>query len=237
MDVAALWRYPVKSLGGERLATAVIERRGLVGDRRWAVVDRDGKLGSGKSSRRFRAMDGLLHIAAATNGEDVVDVVGPFGRRRADDPDLAAELSALLGLDVHLAVEGTVAHHDDEPIHLVTTSGLRWLHAQLGTDETDEDLARRMRPNVVVAAAGDEPVEDRWPAGTVLTIGPEVRLRITKPTERCVMTTMTQPGLQKDPAVLRTLAQTREARFGAYAEVVHEGMMRLGDPVEVTTAS
>ena len=52
--VAQAWRYPVKSLGGEQVAVCWADERGLAGDRVWAVQDRDGKLGSGKNSRRFR---------------------------------------------------------------------------------------------------------------------------------------------------------------------------------------
>ncbi|HEV2887924.1 MAG TPA: MOSC N-terminal beta barrel domain-containing protein [Jatrophihabitans sp.] len=58
--VALLARYPVKSMRGEQLASAEVERRGLVGDREWAVYTPDGGIGSGKSSRRFRRVDGLL---------------------------------------------------------------------------------------------------------------------------------------------------------------------------------
>ena len=58
--LAGIRRYPVKSLTGEELEHALIEHRGLAGDRLWSVRDPDGKLGSGKSSRRFRKMDGLM---------------------------------------------------------------------------------------------------------------------------------------------------------------------------------
>lgn len=233
MRIGQIWRYPVKSLGGERLASATVEARGLVGDRRWAVVDADGKLGSGKSTRRFRTIDGLLHLAASTGPGGVPEVTGPFGRLRADDPALASALHAHLGADVHLSVETEVRHHDDGPVHLVTTAGLRWLAAQLGTEEPLEDLARRFRPNLVVDADGDASVEDDWPAGTELEIGDEVRLRITKPTVRCVMTTMTQPGLAADPSVLRTLGRVHDAQFGVYAEVVRDGTIQTGDPVRL----
>ena len=67
--VQQVWRYPVKSLGGERVAASLVNDRGLLGDRLWAVRDEDGKLGSGKDSRRFRRMEGLLGVSARYDAE------------------------------------------------------------------------------------------------------------------------------------------------------------------------
>lgn len=64
MRVAALYRYAVKSMLGERVQRASVTSAGLGGDRRWAVYDADGKIGSSKSTKRFRAMDGLLTLRA-----------------------------------------------------------------------------------------------------------------------------------------------------------------------------
>lgn len=233
MEISALWRYPIKSLGGERLEVAPVEARGIVGDRGWAVIDPDGKLGSGKSSSRFRAIDGLLHLSAVIGAAGVPEVTGPFGRLPVDDPALAPALSAHLGAELRVAPEADVAHHDDAPVHLVSTAGLRWLAAELGTDESADDLTRRFRPNVVIAADGAEPVEDGWVAGTEVAIGDEVVLRITKPTVRCVMTSMSQPGLAADRTVQRTVGRVHDASFGVYAEVVGAGTLRLGDHVTV----
>jgi len=89
--VAELWRYPVKSLGGERLACATLEPRGLTGDRLWAVRGEDGRIGSGKTTRRFRRMPHLLSLTARTDTDGVVWIGFPDGRRgRADDPETAA---------------------------------------------------------------------------------------------------------------------------------------------------
>ncbi|HEU5109086.1 MAG TPA: MOSC N-terminal beta barrel domain-containing protein, partial [Micromonosporaceae bacterium] len=62
--VERLWRYPVKSTGGERVDRVAVEFRGLAGDRLWAVRDAAGKFGSGKSTRRFRHMPGLLRLGS-----------------------------------------------------------------------------------------------------------------------------------------------------------------------------
>lgn len=60
--IERIWRYPIKSTGGELLGEAAVDARGLVGDRLYAVRDAEGKFGSGKSTRRFRRMPGLLHL-------------------------------------------------------------------------------------------------------------------------------------------------------------------------------
>ena len=85
-------RYPVKSMGGEDLATAALDERGLDGDRWWAVSDREGHLASGKSSRRFRRRDGVFDYRAAT-GRDGVTVTGARGTWSVGDPALDEELA------------------------------------------------------------------------------------------------------------------------------------------------
>lgn len=58
--VDQIWRYPIKSMGGEQLELSYADERGLLGDRVWAVQDDAGKLSSGKDSRRFRLGDDIL---------------------------------------------------------------------------------------------------------------------------------------------------------------------------------
>ncbi|WP_233583870.1 MOSC N-terminal beta barrel domain-containing protein [Micromonospora sp. CV4] len=64
MRVAEIRRYPIKSMLGEAVPLAEVGERGLAGDRLWAVRDLDGKLGSGKNTRRFRRMPGLFRLQA-----------------------------------------------------------------------------------------------------------------------------------------------------------------------------
>ena len=61
--IAALWRYPVKSMLGERRDELQIEARGAAGDRLYAVRDNQGKLGSGKNSRRHVRIEGLFETS------------------------------------------------------------------------------------------------------------------------------------------------------------------------------
>ena len=140
--VAALWRYPVKSMLGEQCDAVEIDNRGVVGDRVLAVRDPEGKLGSGKSSRRFRKMDGLLELAATYDG-DVPVIAMPDGTTvRGDDPAVHDALSAHVGRSVRLAREDGVPHFDDGPVHLVTTSALAAGPTDSESDATSQTSSR-----------------------------------------------------------------------------------------------
>jgi hypothetical protein len=116
-------------------------------------------------------------------------------------------------------------------IHVLTTATidrLRELYPQ-GRFEV-----RRFRPNIVVEAASGEKgfVENDW-IGHTLAVGKEVRLSITGPCPRCVMTTLPQGDLPRDPGILRTAAQHNQVNVGVYAKVVRGGMIRRGDPARL----
>jgi uncharacterized protein YcbX len=116
-------------------------------------------------------------------------------------------------------------------VHVLTTATLERLRA-LYPDGRFE--VRRFRPNIVVSTRPDAQgfVENDWIDHTV-AIGDEVRLRITGPCPRCVMTTLPQGDLPKDPRILRTAAQHNQANVGVYADVIAGGAIRRGDPVTV----
>jgi len=89
---------------------------------------------------------------------------------------------------------------------------------------------RRFRPNIVVATAGSDFVENDW-IGRTVEIGDTVRLAITEPCARCVMITLPQGDLPKDSGILRTAAQHNGVNVGVYASVVSGGTIRRGDAV------
>ena len=93
---------------------------------------------------------------------------------------------------------------------------------------------RRFRPNIVVQPSSGEKtfVENAW-IGHTLAIGDQVRLNITGPCPRCVMTTLSQGDLPRDPGILRTAAQHNQVNVGVYAAVVRGGTIRRGDPLRL----
>jgi len=116
-------------------------------------------------------------------------------------------------------------------VHVLTTATLdrlRTLYPQ-GRFEV-----RRFRPNIVVQLVSDEKgfAENAW-VGHTLAIGTAVRLNITSPCGRCVMTTLAQGDLPRDPGILRTAAQHNQVNVGVYAAVVRGGTIRRGDSVRM----
>jgi uncharacterized protein len=225
--VGELHRYPVKSLTGERLDRVDVDQRGVVGDRLWSVRDPDGKLGSGKSSRRFRRMDGLLELCAAYDG-DVPVLTFPDGRVVPGDDGAAHDaLSEHVGRPVRLAREEQVSHFDEGPIHLVTTASLTTVGARHGTPVDP----RRLRPNVVVetGALGGLP-EDGW-AGRRIRLGGEVVVKVLYAMPRCVMLDLPAADLPADRGLLRTVTEVNGGDLGVVADVVSPGTVRLGDLV------
>jgi uncharacterized protein YcbX len=267
-SVVGLWRYPVKSMMGEELNTCEVTERGLLGDRRFAVVDAlTGKVAGAKHPRKwgnffdYRA----VYVEPPTHGSELPEVrmTLPDGTVvTSEQPDLAQVLSRALGREVVFAKadgDGASAKQAEEywpdmegldyrdtvtewelpvgtffdlaVVHLLTTATvdrLRELYPQ-GRFEV-----RRFRPNIVVATGPDQAgfVEEGW-IGRTVAIGDEVRLRITGPCPRCVMTTLPQGDLPKDPAILRTAAQHNHANVGVYADVIADGTTRRGDRVTV----
>jgi uncharacterized protein len=116
-------------------------------------------------------------------------------------------------------------------VHLLTTATLDQLRELYPQGRFE---VRRFRPNIVVQLASGEKrfAENVW-VGHRLTIGDEVRLNITGPCGRCVMTTLAQGDLSKDPGILRTAAQHNQVNVGVYAAVVRGGTIRRGDPVRI----
>jgi hypothetical protein len=125
--------------------------------------------------------------------------------------------------------EGTF--FDCATVHLLTTATLGRLHQLYPSGRFE---VPRFRPNVVVTPASGETgfVENAW-VGHALAIGDVVRLSITGPCVRCVMTTLAQGDLPRDPGILRTAAQHNKVSVGVYATVERGGTIRRGDAVRV----
>ena len=125
--------------------------------------------------------------------------------------------------------EGTF--FDLASVHLLTTATIDRLRALYPQGRFE---VRRFRPNIVVEPrpGQDGFVENAW-IGRAVAIGDRVRLHVTGPCPRCVMTTLAQGDLPKDPGILRTAAQHNGVNVGVYAEVVQGGTIRRGDPVRL----
>src|SRR5271154_588415 len=123
--------------------------------------------------------------------------------------------------------EGTF--FDTAAVHVLTTATLDRLREVYPQGRFE---ARRFRPNIVVQSENGEKdfVENAW-IGKVLAIGDTVRLSVTSPCPRCVMTTLSQDDLPRDVGILRAIAQHNQANVGIYASVIQGGKVRRGDTV------
>jgi uncharacterized protein YcbX len=242
--VMSIRRYPVKSMAGEELDRCEIRSGGLIGDRAWAIVDT--KTGMTASAKNPRAWPGLLDLRAHREEDGVVVIRLPDGSVVRGESDASERLSAHFGRRVTLATSGAGevemeisggqittfrplanTFFDAAPLHLLTTATLARL-SELRTGGNFD--VRRFRPNLLIDTPGASGfIENEW-VGRTLGVG-SVRLRVTMPCERCVMTTLAQDGLPADREVLADAVRHNSACVGVYAVVVADGMVVRGDDV------
>jgi MOSC domain-containing protein len=138
-------------------------------------------------------------------------------------------LSARYGERLAIVAEGAVSHFDAGPVHVLTTSSLRWVEQEYGPTGGD---ARRYRPNIVLETDGVALVEEGWAAAS-LSIGSCV-LEVSRAVERCVMPTFRQDGLPRAQGLLRFLTERNDTMLGVYANVTSPGVVSVGDLVTFT---
>jgi hypothetical protein len=225
------------------------------------LVDTDGRISTAKIPRKWGALysSRARYLTEPTAGElPPAEITFPDGERMMTSAQgFEARMAELVGREVKVITErpeklllesprlGEVPEEDDPTIdfpvlngffdlgslHLLTTATLGTLRS-LNPDTRFEP--RRFRPNIVVETpfGTDGFAENEWP-GKVLAIGNDVRIKVTMPTIRCVVTTLAQDDLPCDQAVLETAAQHNQANVGVYAMVERGGMIRRGDWITI----
>ncbi len=234
--VAALWRYPVSSLGGERLESCAVDATGLAGDRDWGLADRDsGETAFPESKRRWRPAP-QIRARSLADGLKLDFPDGSSLPAKAADDALAAHFGFPVMLRPHAADAAETAtagplkpRYERHPIHILTTASLSALQAILPDSAID---VRRFRPNLVLDLPDAEGFAETGWIGRLVAIG-EVRIRIVDPCVRCAFTTLAQGGLPLDPAVLMTIAKRNATHLGVLCTVETPGEIRVGDAVRV----
>lgn len=226
--VVALARFPVKSTAGELLTSAVLDARGFAHDRQWAMYLSDGGIVSGKTTRRFRKIDGAMlwrSTMPAADRSNTPHLQAPDGTTYSvDDPGAAAALTAAFGQPVTLQAETTTCHHDESGVSLVTTSAIRQIEQHLGAHI---DPAR-LRANIVLDTEGTGFLEDDW-IGCTLAIGDEVALTLGPGMPRCVMLDQPQSAVSVEVPMLTTVGAVHNVLLGLQASVHQTGELSLGD--------
>jgi uncharacterized protein YcbX len=211
--VAGLWRYPVKTLAGERLVTATVGHEGIYGDRLVWVLGPEGV----RTSRKHYRLLGLTGTLSQ-RGHALINS-HPW-----ESPEALALVKRAAGDDAWLEAAPASDRFDVLPL-LVATDGAV---AAFGRD------VRRLRPNIVIG--GVEGLDEReWP-GAELHIG-DLVVRLDSLSARCPMTTVDPDTLERDPEVLRDIGRRFGGRLALNAEVVHSGTIAIGDPVRLVKLS
>lgn len=272
--VGELYRYPVKSMLGETIRETTVSRRGLSGDRVWALLDEQTTwVASAKLPRRWRRL--LECSATYDESRHTVIVRLPDGAHldpSSSSTDAAMSLfldrevrfvsSRTDGLELERADPAQVARHgimsevsatineigkgapeggffDAFPIHFLTTSSLERV-AEVSTSKIAEPV--RFRPNIVIADPGGAPFNDNTWEGAIMTIGPQLRLRVTMSTPRCAIPTLEHGSLGADRGLTMAIAELNRRPvvdrgdlpcLGAYAQVEQPGFIRIGDEVRL----
>ena len=248
--VAEVWRYPVKSLQGERVERLDLRPGGAPGDRGLAIVDPAAeKVLSGK-----RYAD-LLHASARRVGDDVVITLPDGSEHQAADPGVHGALSAWLDHEVRLEPPPADVVYpmemysgmSDESTPVFDWPGPQgtWLDLADAHWLTTASLAaaarlhpegvwdvRRFRPTALFEVDGDEWAEDVW---ATVEAG-SVRSQVLMPTPRCSMPPRAQPGLERDAGISATLRDHHDNNLGVYASIVEAGTIAVGDAVRVERA-
>jgi MOSC domain-containing protein len=210
MHIAALWRYPGKSMAGERLEVAEVRPDGIAGDRLVQVVDARGRVVTSRTRPRLLGLRGTV----APDGGALVN------GRPWTSAEVARLVQAAAGEGAHLVRGEGLERFDVLPL-LVATDGAI---AALGVD------GRRLRPNLVIG--GVEGLAERsWP-GRLLRVG-DVVVAVASLRSRCVMTTFDPDDQTQDISVLHQIVREFGGRMALDCQVVRGGRIALGDPVEV----
>jgi uncharacterized protein len=225
--VVGLWRYPVKSMAAEALAEVDVSWHGFAGDRRWAFI-RNGVTSSGFPWLTLRECEDMNRyrpsfVEPARPDRSPTVVQTPSGTVfDVTDPVLAEELSPG-GVRVIKQDRGIF---DTFPLSLITTQTI----ARLGESVGARLDIQRFRPNILVEATEEVPfAEDAW-VGRTLRIG-GLRMRVDKRDGRCVVITLDPETTERNPAILRAVAQDRQGCLGIYGSTVEPGRVAVGDPV------
>jgi uncharacterized protein YcbX len=231
--IKSIYRYPVKSMAGEQLTSAVLGWHGIEGDRRFAFM-RAGNMSGMPWLTASKLPELIRYNAYRTNGSDPethsVRVRTPGGSEfEVEHESLRRELSTSFGAEVTLTRLSN-GIFDDAPVSLISTTTLNTIETESGCTID----VRRFRPNILIESVDDMPVhEDTW-VGKTLFFDNQVNapsIRVTVQDVRCVMVNLDPETAASDPRVLKTIGHSHENCAGVYASVLNIGTLTVGERV------
>ena len=214
MTVTTIWRYPVKSMAGERLQSTELTVKGLVGDRVVQVYDRHDRVVTARTFPRLLRHHATLGI----DGEPLVDGL-PWRSR-----EVGQFVEEAVGPGARLKRFDGSERFDILPL-LVCTDGAV---SMFGRD------VRRLRPNLMIG--GVEGLAERtWP-GAILRL-PEAEIGLADLRGRCVMTTYDPETTEQDPSILRDIVRRFRGQLCLNAAVTRAGRVEVGHSIELIATS
>jgi MOSC domain-containing protein len=208
MWVAELWRYPVKSMGGERLTSAELGPLGIPGDRVVHVENEKGRVITARSRPRLLLHRGTL----GADGEPRVD-----GRPWAED-SVRRDVIEAVGEPARLIRDESPERFDVLPLLLATDGAI----AALGHD------GRRLRPNILIG--GVSGLAERTWEGRRLHIG-DALVGVVDLRDRCIMTTFDPDTAIQDTEVLLKIHRDFDGALALNCRVLRPGRVEVGDEV------
>ena len=211
MYVKELWRYPVKSMAGERITQIRVDKLGLADDRKVLVRGANGGVITSRTHPQLLGLKGTL----GADGQPHIS--GHIW----NSPEALALVRKAVGVDAELFYYDGPERFDVLPLLVATDGAISYM----GFD------GRRLRPNIIVG--GVEGLQEReWP-GHRLQIG-EAVIHTARLRGRCVMTTYDPDTLQQDMGVLKSIVRKLGGVMALDSAVVSGGLVREGDLVTLS---
>jgi len=223
MRITHLWRYPVKSLGGESLTHTAVDRGGVPFDRQYVIIDGDTKR-AGKALTARLVADLLAYNATVAG--DAVSVRAPDGRTFAMDETFSSHLQSALARPISFETAAAPGQpfHDAHDILVLSDASVRALEQERRLPVNP----LRFRPNTMLGGDGLPPyVANGW-VGRRFKVG-EAVFEGAALDKRCVLTTIDPDTLAKDPSFLRLIVEQHDQCFGLYCRVERPGKIAVGD--------
>ena len=228
-------RYPVKSMAGIPVESAMLGWHGLAGDRRFAFRRLGNDTGFPWLSAT-RVFELLLYQPIGldeNSGQPLpTHVRTPAGRElELRSEELQREIAERFGGGVEL-MQHRHGIFDDATISVISTTTI----AAVGAGAEMELDPRRFRANILLETDGGEPfLEDAWVGGTLLFGDDEASpaVRVTERDSRCKMIDLDPDTAVRDERVRNSVRQLNENNAGVYGTVVRTGTIRVGDPVRL----